>query len=74
MRLAEGSIALARERGIACVVGVANTNSTHGFVKRLGFELVGRLPATVLVPVPGRDVEVRSAWASDSELLRLIGI
>lgn len=36
--------------GARVIVGVANANSTHGFVQRLGFDLVGPLPVTVLLP------------------------
>ncbi len=35
-------------------MGVANANSTPGFLRRLDFELVTPLPATVLLPLPGR--------------------
>lgn len=49
-RLAEETYAKARERGVELVVGVANANSTPGFTRRLGFTLLGQLPAQVLVP------------------------
>lgn len=49
-RLAEATYGLARERGIRDVVGVANANSTPGFVRRLGFTLVGPLPVRVMLP------------------------
>jgi GNAT superfamily N-acetyltransferase len=63
--LAASAYEAAREAGVECVVGVANENSTHGFVKRLGFELVSSLPATVLVPTPGPLASVRSAWCTE---------
>jgi GNAT superfamily N-acetyltransferase len=66
VRLATEAIEKAEAQGVAMIVGVANANSTPGFVKRLSFELVGPLPATVLVPVPGRRRKVRSAPADDA--------
>jgi GNAT superfamily N-acetyltransferase len=62
--LATEAIERAERQGMAMIVGVANANSTPGFVKRLSFELIGPLPATVLVPTPWRR-RVRSAWAGD---------
>jgi GNAT superfamily N-acetyltransferase len=62
-RLAANTYATARERGIHIVVGVANANSTPGFVRRLEFELVTPLPATVLLPAPGRRGAVRTMAA-----------
>ncbi len=61
-RLAEQTFDAARARGLEVVIGVANANSTPGFLRRLQFELVGPLPATVLLPTPGRD-RLRSGWA-----------
>lgn len=61
-RLAEETFDAARARGVEVVIGVANANSTPGFLRRLQFELVGPLPATVLLPTPGRD-RLRSGWA-----------
>lgn len=66
-RLAGETYEEARRRGVDVVVGVANANSTPGFVRRLSFELAGPLPATVLVPLPGRRHPVRSAWAGEAE-------
>lgn len=53
----------AREIGIEAVIGVANANSTPGFERRLGFEVVAPLPATVMAPTPGRARPVESAWS-----------
>lgn len=66
VRLATETIAQAKAAGIKTVVGVANANSTPGFLRRLSFELATPLPATVLVPAPGRRRGVRSGWAADS--------
>jgi len=62
-RLANDTYDLARTRGVEVVVGVANANSTPGFVRRLDFELVTPLPATVLAPTPGGRAGVRTVAA-----------
>lgn len=41
--LAEKTYECAAENGYKFVIGVANANSTHGFVKHLGFRLIGPL-------------------------------
>ena len=46
-KLAEHTYARARDLRFEFVIGVANANSTHGFVNKLGFQLVGRLSAKV---------------------------
>ncbi len=48
-RLADQTYARAHERGFEFVVGVANANSTPGFTRKLGFQLV--TPLDVLVGV-----------------------
>ncbi len=58
--LGAGTIHDAAAIGVETVVGVANANSTPGFVKRLGFELLAPLPASVIVPVPGSSSGIRS--------------
>lgn len=63
VRLASEVIAEARRRGISAVVGVANANSTPGFLRHLEFELVGPLPATLLIPTPGSTTGIHSTWA-----------
>jgi GNAT superfamily N-acetyltransferase len=47
VKLASEAYALAAEQGYAAVIGVANANSTHGFVNRLGFQLVSQLSVRV---------------------------
>lgn len=44
-KLAERTYSEAVNRGFECVYGVSNANSTPGFVRRLGFNLVGQLDA-----------------------------
>lgn len=52
-RLAEDTYGTARDRGIAGIVGVANANSTPGFLRRLEFTHVGSLRAAIIPRVPG---------------------
>lgn len=51
-RLAEQTYSDAAERGVHHVIGVANANSTPGFVRRLAFQLVGALDAKLSVTTP----------------------
>jgi GNAT superfamily N-acetyltransferase len=74
VRLATEAIERAQRQGVAMIVGVANANSTPGFLRRLSFELVGQLPATVLVPAPWRRRRVRSAWATDEAFAAAGGV
>jgi GNAT superfamily N-acetyltransferase len=52
VRLAEQTYERAAAAGFDCVFGVANANSTPGFVRRLGFQLVQPLDAGVLLSAP----------------------
>lgn len=52
VKLAEATYETGSEEGFSFVVGVANQNSTHGFVKKLGFELVDPLEAKITLGVP----------------------
>jgi len=50
--LASKTYDLAKEMGYKFVVGVANQNSTHGFLKKLGFHLIGPLDAYInVIPI-----------------------
>lgn len=51
-KLAEKTYELAAGRGIDHVVGVANAQSTHGFVKSLGFQLVTGLDTRFVMGAP----------------------
>lgn len=64
VRLASATYDLARELGYEFVVGVANANSTPGFVRKLGFQLVAPLKAEVGVGhvESGANSEVQFAW------------
>lgn len=68
--LAEKTYQYAMEKGFQFVVGVANANSTHGFVKHLGFQLLGPLTFRIGVGTqiyPQRDYTFCRYW--DRELL-----
>ncbi len=47
VKLAEEAYRLAAERGCVSVIGVANKNSTPGFLRRLGFRHLGQLSVSV---------------------------
>lgn len=66
VRLASEAIAEASRQGVEAVVGVANANSTPGFLRRLAFELLAPLPASVMVPTPGSRHGIRSYWADSA--------
>lgn len=63
----------AANEGYGFVVGVANANSTPGFTRKLGFQLVTPLDARLIAPVPppspGTAVFAR-AWTRESALWR----
>ncbi len=70
--LAESTYATARDAGFEAIVGVANAQSTPGFLSKLGFTLVGPLAVSILLPRPfrGGDSVQRIALADVSgELL-----
>lgn len=60
-KLATKTYDLAQELGYDFVIGVANQNSTHGFIKKLGFKLVGPLDAKLILG----DFKVDSARSKD---------
>ena len=47
VKLASATYDFAKENGYKFVIGVANENSTHGFLKRLGFELIAPLDVKI---------------------------
>ncbi len=60
-------------RGIVSIVGVANANSTPGFLRHLGFSLVRALPVRVAPPLPGRShVAIASTVPSDARLAGIL--
>ena len=46
--LADNTFREARKAGVELILGVANQNSTHGFINRLGFKLLGPLDTRFL--------------------------
>lgn len=75
-RLANATFERAAHEGFGFVVGVANANSTHGFLKKLGFHLVSPLRAMIgagPLPVPARAVSVQfePVWDAASVAWRL---
>jgi GNAT superfamily N-acetyltransferase len=71
-RLAETTYGLGADAGFGFVIGVANANSTPGFLRKLGFQHVGRLAAGLLMRAPRAfaaiPVQYEGAWRP--ELLR----
>ncbi len=73
-KLADRTYTHAAEEGYDFVIGVANQNSTHGFVKKLGFDLVGPLQVKVgmgKIHVDKSRHEFTSSWDEDSLSWRL---
>lgn len=64
VRLATLTYETAAAQGYHHVFGVGNSQSTHGLVKKLGFQLVGRLEArlSVLLPRYQRESDYRPVW------------
>ncbi|MBN8692120.1 MAG: GNAT family N-acetyltransferase [Bacteroidetes bacterium] len=46
-QLAEKTYELGKNQGYKFVIGVANQNSTHGFIKKLGFDLISTLDVKI---------------------------
>jgi GNAT superfamily N-acetyltransferase len=73
-RLAEHTYAAGAERGFDAVYGVANANSTPGFLRKLGFGLVGPLDARIgisrIEPRPPEEAQQDSVfhrrWTTDA--------
>lgn len=75
-RLATDSYALAREQGYGFVIGVANAQSTHGFLRKLDFQLVGPLEAKLgLGPLKKKkkkiEVDYEKCWDQETLSWRL---
>lgn len=62
VRLAQQTYEAAQSEGFAFVVGVANANSTPGFVRKLGFQLVCPLDVRVGIGRLGSEVGGATAW------------
>lgn len=65
-RLAQDAYAQGQAAGYGFVIGVANANSTPGFLRKLAFQNVGPLDAGLLLRTPKRfdaaPVQYRAAW------------
>lgn len=74
-KLAENTYEQARAAGYDFVLGIANANSTPGFLRRLGFQHVGALQAGVLAGAPrrfaDRPVQFRGEWTPELLAWRL---
>lgn len=74
-RLAEATYDAGRAAGYGFVIGVANANSTPGFLRRLAFQHVARLQAGVLAGVPRRfepaELQYQGDWRDDLLAWRL---
>jgi GNAT superfamily N-acetyltransferase len=64
LRMAERTYEGARQRGFDHVFGVANANSTHGFVRDLGFQLVSPLDLRIITgwPVLDEEADRTAVW------------
>lgn len=66
--LAEKTIELAKELGYDFIIGAANANSTHGFLKYLGFYLIS--PLDVKVGVGNykmrSELKCKAIWSTDA--------
>lgn len=75
-QLAESAYAQGAAAGYEFVIGVANANSTPGFLKRLAFQHVARLQAGVLGRLPSRlgvaPVQFAGHWREELLAWRLI--
>lgn len=75
-KLANATYSYAKEQGFGFVVGVANASSTHGFIKKLGFQLVSPLRAMFGIgQLPFRDpkatVDYERVWSDAAIRWRL---
>ncbi len=73
-QLANKTYELAQELGYEFVIGVANANSTPGFLNKLGFRLVGQLEAKLGIGTikPGNAAYLlKSIWTHESREWRI---
>lgn len=63
--LASATYQAARDQGFQFVFGVANANSTPGFLRKLGFQKVSRLEAGLLLHPPRRMAEVQANFQTE---------
>ncbi|THD58919.1 GNAT family N-acetyltransferase [Phenylobacterium sp.] len=74
-KLAEAAYARGAESGYGFVIGVANANSTPGFLRRLAFQHVGALHAGIMARLPRRfsdaTPQYAGAWRDETLAWRL---
>ena len=77
--LANETYAIAKEYGMDHIVGVANTNSTPGFIRKLGFQLIGSLKARFVTAFPvnagqraHESLDWEREWSADEYSWRLM--
>lgn len=73
-KLATKTYETAKEKGFKFVIGVANQNSTHGFIKKLGFDLITSLEVktgTGSISYNTEDYNFKSHWDLNSIKWRL---
>lgn len=73
-RLASGVMTDAAAQGVSGVIGVANANSTPGFLRKLQFQHLGALPVHVGATLPaGAGAAVASVVDGDAAIERIAG-
>ncbi len=68
-KLAKLTYGVAKELGFCCVYGVANKNSTPGFINKLDFNFVGQLDVFVgfeRITDPISNLEFKRIWSADT--------
>jgi hypothetical protein len=75
VKLSSATYELGTKEDYKFVIGVANQNSTHGFIKKLGFELIGKLDVKVFLgsvnPALPNNTFFKSSWNTESVNWRL---
>jgi predicted N-acetyltransferase YhbS len=71
IQLAQATFEAAKQFGYDCIYGVANLNSTPGFVQKLGFSLVAPLQAMLGIgrlqpPISNLPLQFQRSWSSSS--------
>lgn len=72
-KLANRTFDIARSLGYSFVVGVANGNSTYGFIKKLGFDYIGQLDMKIGMGILKHrtNCDVYRVWSEDELQWRL---
>ena len=64
--MAEKTYQLGAEKGYQFIIGVANQNSTHGFIKKLGFKLIAPLDAYIYLNQRKNESNLKNYFQSHS--------